>query len=537
MNKKIILIGIVILLICVIFGFGINIIMRPSTSVVAPLEDNIIDTTSPNQLAQVQWKTPTKVENLKIFKSDFNVIETAYSWVTFYRVGTFTDGIFKGGDILVADVVTGEMGGESRYFFINKSGQITLLTKHSDALYDGDSLDRTKFSIDTDAVLTDLIFPEKINYGTSSFSLQWNNISEGFAGQTYYSSAFKLAFKHPKLGDVYADNPDDQTITNKKNGYYLIAPDGTERTYSLDIPFYDKTNIPQVTWNDGTLNTTEYINTDRGGCGSRNYAAVVYGLSLNDLVVIGETNSGDKVYELKDDNNMILHNIYNNDYNPYDTPKISYEQFIQSKPVFFWYDSFGRLIKFQKSEFIPQAECGKPVIYLYPEETTNVSVKIEPKGGFTFTEPDYGDGWDVLAYPDGKLVDLENKISYPYLFWEGRGGIYNTPEKGFVVAVQDVHNFLIEKLTKLGLNDKEQVDFIEFWEPRMTGAPYFFVTFMGNKVMDEIAPLTITPKPDSVIRILMDFTPLQEPITVEGYNIKTPERKGFTVIEWGGVLR
>jgi hypothetical protein len=255
------------------------------------------------------------------------------------------------------------------------------------------------------------------------------------------------------------------------------------------------------------------------------------------LVVIGETNSGDKVYELKDTNNMILQNIYKNDYNPYDTPKLSYADYITARPVFFWFDSFGRLIKFQKSEFIPQAECGKPVIYLYPEETTNVSVKIEPKGGFTFTEPDYGDGWDVLAYPDGKLVDLENKISYPYLFWEGRGGIYNTPEKGFVVAVQDVHNFLIEKLTKLGLNDKEQVDFIEFWEPRMTGAPYFFVTFMGNKVMDEIAPLTITPKPDSVIRILMDFTPLQEPITVEGYNIKTPERKGFTVIEWGGVLR
>ncbi len=532
MNKKTILIGIVILIIGVIFGFGINLILRPSISVVSPLEDNITATTTPNQVAQVQWTTPTKVESLKVFKSGLNTTET------FYKVGTFTDGIFKGGDILVADVATEEMWGGSKYRFINQPGKITLLAKHSDAMYEEDSLDRTKFSIDTDTVLTDLIFPEKINYGTSIFSFQGNNLGEGFAGQTYYSPAFKLAFKHPKFGDVYANNPDDQTVTNKKNGYYLIAPDGTERTYSLDIPFYDKNyNIPQIIWNNGTLNTTEYINTDRGGCGSRNFASVVYGLSINDLVVMGQTNSGDKVYELKDTNNMILQNIYNNDYNPYNAPKLSYADYITARPVFFWFDSFGRLIKFQKSEFIPQAECGKPVIYLYPEETTNVSVIIEPKGGFTFTEPDYGDGWDVLAYPDGKLVDLNSKISYPYLFWEGRGGIYNTPEKGFVVAVQDVHNFLIEKLTKLGLNDKEQADFIEFWEPRMTGAPYFFVTFMGNKVMDEIAPLTITPKPDSVIRILMDYTPLQEPITVEGYNIKTPERKGFTVIEWGGVLR
>jgi len=533
MNKKIILIGIVILLIGVSIGFGINIIMRPSISVVVPLDNNITATTTPNQLAQVLWITPTKVESLKVFKSDFYKTED-----TFYKVGTFTGGVFKDGDILFAVVATGEMGGDARYRFINQSGKITFLAKHSDAIYDGDPLDVTKFSIDTDTVLADLIFPEKINYGASSFSLQGNNLSEDFAGQAYYSPAFKLAFKHPKFGDVYTNNPDDQTITNKQNGYHLIAPDGTLRTYSLDMNFYDtKNRLPQITWNDGVVNKSEYVNVDVGGCGSRNFASVVYDLSLNDLVVMGETINGDKVYELKDTNNIILQNVYNNDYYSYDTPKIPYEQFVQSKPVFFWFDSMGRLIKFKKAEYIPAVECGKPVIYLYPEETTNVSVKIEPKGGFTFTEPDYGNGWDVLAYPDGKLVDLNSKISYPYLFWEGRGGIYNTPEKGFVVAVQDIHNFLIEKLTKLGLNNKEQADFMEFWEPRITGAPYFFVTFMGNKVMDEIAPLTITPKPDSVIRILMDYTPLQKPISVQGYEIKTPERKGFTVVEWGGVLR
>ena len=195
------------------------------------------------------------------------------------------------------------------------------------------------------------------------------------------------------------------------------------------------------------------------------------------------------------------------------------------------------LIKFQKSEFLPVAECGKPVIYLYPEQTTKISVNISPKGGFTKTEPEYGNGWNVLATPNGQLTDISTGIIYPYLFWEGRGGIYTTPTRGFVVAEKDVHNFLVEKLTKLGLNQNEQKDFIEFWEPRMTGAPYFFVTFLGNRSMDEIAPLTISPKPDSVIRILMDFTPLQEPISVEGYDIKTPTREGFTVVEWGGVLR
>jgi hypothetical protein len=35
----------------------------------------------------------------------------------------------------------------------------------------------------------------------------------------------------------------------------------------------------------------------------------------------------------------------------------------------------------------------------------------------------------------------------------------------------------------------------------------------------------------------MDFKPLDKPIAVKGYTIKTPKRQGFTVVEWGGVLR
>ncbi len=71
----------------------------------------------------------------------------------------------------------------------------------------------------------------------------------------------------------------------------------------------------------------------------------------------------------------------------------------------------------------------------------------------------------------------------------------------------------------------------------MQGSPYYFVTFLGTSEMNKIAPLTISPKPDTVIRILMDFSPLAKPIKVDGYNIKTPARNGFTVVEWGGVLR
>jgi hypothetical protein len=143
----------------------------------------------------------------------------------------------------------------------------------------------------------------------------------------------------------------------------------------------------------------------------------------------------------------------------------------------------------------------------------------------------------VIAKPTGELLNLADKKIYPYLFWEGRGGIYQTPEKGWVIAQKDVHSFLVEKLKALGLNTKESADFMEFWEPKMQGSPYYFVTFMGNNAMNQIAPLNVTPAPDTVIRILMDFQPLNKKISVQGFDIRTPERKGFTVVEWGGVLR
>ena len=50
--------------------------------------------------------------------------------------------------------------------------------------------------------------------------------------------------------------------------------------------------------------------------------------------------------------------------------------------------------------------------------------------------------------------------------------------------------------------------------------------------------MQISPKPDTVIRILMDFKPLKKAIKVPEFKIpEVPLRKGFSVIEWGGIQR
>ena len=79
----------------------------------------------------------------------------------------------------------------------------------------------------------------------------------------------------------------------------------------------------------------------------------------------------------------------------------------------------------------------KPVIYLYPTEETEVSVKLEYDGEFIATYPKYDDGWEVIASPDGTLTSLDGEREYYCLFWEGKSGFEYDLSRGFVVAGKD----------------------------------------------------------------------------------------------------
>lgn len=70
-----------------------------------------------------------------------------------------------------------------------------------------------------------------------------------------------------------------------------------------------------------------------------------------------------------------------------------------------------------------------------------------------------------------------------------------------------------------------------------TKKPYFFVTFLPQRFIDLLAPLTVSPQPDTVIRVLMDWEGLDEFKRFQEFSLKTPKRQGFTVVEWGGMLK
>ena len=176
---------------------------------------------------------------------------------------------------------------------------------------------------------------------------------------------------------------------------------------------------------------------------------------------------------------------------------------------------------------------GKPVIYLYPEEKTEVAVKLDYDGELTATYPNYRNGWQVMAMPDGTLYDRFDGREYSYLFWEGTcPGAYDL-SKGFVVKGEDTKDFLQEKLAFLGLTPREYNEFIVYWMPLMQDHPYNLISFQQEAYTD-LARLDISPAPDSILRVFMAYQPLDEPIEMEPQQLEPFIRTGFTVVEWGG---
>lgn len=176
--------------------------------------------------------------------------------------------------------------------------------------------------------------------------------------------------------------------------------------------------------------------------------------------------------------------------------------------------------------------CYKPIIYLYPEAETEVNVKLSVEGGLTCTYPPYDDGWKVIASPDGTLKDSGGMI-YNYLYWEGLTYTQYDMSSGFCVRGEDTAGFLDEALAALGLNRREANEFIVYWLPLMERNPYNIISFVSEEYTDS-AKLDITPSPDTLIRVFMVWKKADFYTEIPAQELISPDRSGFTVVEWGG---
>lgn len=343
----------------------------------------------------------------------------------------------------------------------------------------------------------------------------------------------------------FTERIDGISMSASLNEFFTVLPNGRVAWYRLDLPLWDEAGaavqVPSIVWNDRST-VGEYTPGVATGCGFSTLTNVVTEMPTLEKSgsVLGF--SDQYIWTPTDHADPLLADYYASwqwmQQAQSTTADTSIAAFAATKPVFYYQDVLGRWLKVIKSDVIPAGECGKPVIYLYPEVTTDITVQLAPQGGFTKTEPAYGNGWNVTASPNGSLVNHADGATYPYLFWEGRGGLYDAPKNYWVVARAEVPTFLQKTLTKLGLNAQEIADFNEFWLPRMTSAPYYKIGFHGTSVMNAIAPMTLSTPPDTLIRILMDYSELAVPEAGNPPMLPaTPVRKGFTVTEWGGVIR
>jgi HEAT repeat protein len=385
------------------------------------------------------------------------------------------------------------------------------------------------------------------------------------------SSKLVGAFLNPIFGEIYTTRPGAYPVKSfyfsvstysvappdieecsgnncfHTNAFFAFRPDGTFLKYSYEPDW----KISDIKWGTRVFQDSYHSRT-YAGCGGDpvDYNSVVSDkmATKDDLAVIGEIPGKGPVYGLKNNNNIVISEFYENYSKNFsawadrqgDKPKKepdSFKNFLANTPVFLWRDPFGRLLRFINQDYVMPFFC-EPVIYLYPQTEQAVSVKLKPEVQISASRPSYGAKWEVVAGPSGLLKNNSDKKTYPYLFWEGAS--YNFPmrKEGFVITQEKVGEFLRATLPKLGLVESEAKDFLEAWLPVFSGAPYYFVTFVDGETIDKLAPLEVYPMPDTIIRVLMDFRPLMKYAEVPELKLSSPpKRTGFTVVEWGGIRR
>jgi len=487
--------------------------------------------------------------------------------VTFYDVGKIKIKPYQDQKLLV--IILGCDGPcmsyqTLRFAWDETSNKLTMLEKMSNLEYLPDFIKPLQKGSDSNFQIKALDLPNTIMLpdGNNSIQLEQRDVDlktdKQSEGTDEYGLSFvnlgKPAFNDPRFGTIYLS----QGVTGC---LIVIAPDSTVSTYTYDPKLTDKNHGATVIWDEGHDTTAlgDNYQMKTGGCGIGGNCYLIETSSSDNFVKVGKTDKGLDIYQAKDqsriadqakldalvDTNQPLFDL-NYDYNTYlDEFKATndqsgakaktYEEFLADRPILYWQDPFGRFSGLVNSAYTPPAECGKPVIYLYPEKDTKVSVKVGIDQ-FTKTEPAYGNGWEVLAKANGELTNLADGKKYEYLFWEGKSAKSVALRGGSVVAKADLEEFLTVSLKKLGLSEKEAAEFKDFWLPKMqaTEQPYLLISFLGTQEFNKIAPLTIEPKPNTLLRVFMYYQPLASKIQLPEQKLTAPARQGFTVVEWGG---
>ena len=176
----------------------------------------------------------------------------------------------------------------------------------------------------------------------------------------------------------------------------------------------------------------------------------------------------------------------------------------------------------------------KPNIYIYPPEPINLTVNISfPNGGeITESIPPYKTGWDIFVNESG-LIDNE----FEYLFYESLTPDLYQYQYGWIIEKEQLTNFFTENMTEYGFNEKEIKDFITYWIPLLNSSNMFAIYPQTEQTIEQIIKLNFSIKPNSILRLFYIIKTVDESYSLQCPQIDQFERSGFTVAEWGVVIK
>ncbi|MBQ8249435.1 MAG: hypothetical protein IJY93_06095 [Clostridia bacterium] len=356
-----------------------------------------------------------------------------------------------------------------------------------------------------------------VNYGAFS------RLDDLLIAGSNYSGYTDVTVHRPDLS-LFANGVFEAFIKLSDGNYLGWLEDGLYHIYGTDgnIIYSSPDNLRCISIINNHILTTDENNTLR--------LFTPYGELIHDFGTIPENYAYDRYmsgYFEKTDYDEGYYFVFK-DYN--DTNEKGENHFYE----YYYIPETGESGVYDYYDF--EGALAKPVLYLYPTEVTDISVKFEHPELLIVDYPSYNDGWQVTALSDGTLTDSRGR-SYYALYWEESltTGDYEYPD-GFCVKGDEAAEFLEKKLEVLGLNEREANEFIMYWLPVMKQNEYNLVRFELTDEREATNALHISPEPDSLLRIAIHIKPIESEIRLPEQKLPTFTRNGFTAIEWGGCV-
>ncbi|MDP2207734.1 MAG: hypothetical protein Q8K98_03030 [Bacteroidota bacterium] len=191
----------------------------------------------------------------------------------------------------------------------------------------------------------------------------------------------------------------------------------------------------------------------------------------------------------------------------------------------------------EPSEPIPQdtITVRKPNIYIYPETKISLHVSIIfPRGGSVIESiPLYENGWNIEVEPSGKINNI-----FDYLFYESENPDLCQYRSGWIIKKDDLTSFFTQNMLETRFIQKEIDDFIEYWIPLLNNYSSYAIYPQYALDIEKMIELKFSCKPNSVLRLFYVIKGVHDDkINIAVPNIPRFVRKGFTVTEWGVIIK